>query len=63
MSRKTFLLAVSALIAGAAVLLAVSHWRGSGRRARPSFVKTDGVRFVVDGRPFRFVGANVGRNR
>jgi mannan endo-1,4-beta-mannosidase len=59
MSRKQLLLAVSALIAGAAVLFAVSNWRGRGRRARPSFVKTDGARFAVDGKPFRFVGANV----
>lgn len=50
------LLAVSALIAGAAVLFAISSWRGHGR---PSFVQTDRSRFVVDGKPFRFVGANV----
>ena len=56
MSRKQLLLAVSALIAGAAVLFAVSSWRNRGR---PSFVQTDRGRFVVDGKPFRFVGANV----
>src|SRR5258708_39315646 len=59
MSRKQLLFAVSALIAGAAVLFAVSSWRSSWRRGRPSFVKTDRARFVVDGKPFRFVGANV----
>ena len=59
MSRKQLLLAVSALVAGAAVLFAVAQWRGRSRRGRPSFVKTDGVRFIVDGKPFRFVGANV----
>src|SRR5207237_5161936 len=42
----------------AAVLFAISNWRGGGSRGRPSFVKTDGIRFVVDGKPFRFVGAN-----
>jgi mannan endo-1,4-beta-mannosidase len=56
MSRKQLLLAVSALIAGAAVLFAILSWRGRGR---PSFVQTDRGRFVVDGKPFRFVGANV----
>ena len=59
MSRKQLLLAVSALIAGTAVLFAISSWRGSGRRGRPAFVKADGSRFVIDGKPFRFVGANV----
>src|SRR5260221_14074513 len=59
MSRKQLLLAVSALIAGAAVLFAISSWRGSGRRGRPAFAKADGSRFVIDGKPFRFVGANV----
>jgi mannan endo-1,4-beta-mannosidase len=59
MSRKQLLLAVSALIAGAAVLFAISSWRGSGRRGRPAFVKADGSRFIIDGKPFRFVGANV----
>lgn len=53
------LFAVFALIAGAAVLFAISNWRGSARRGRPAFVQTDGPRLVIDGRPFRFVGANV----
>ncbi len=53
------LLAVSVLIAGAAILFAVFNWRASGQRGRPGFVKSDGFRFVVDGKPFRFVGANV----
>jgi mannan endo-1,4-beta-mannosidase len=59
MSRKQLLFAVSALIAGAAVLFAISKWRDSGRRGRPAFVYTDGARFMIDGKPFRFVGANV----
>jgi len=59
MSRKHLLFAVSALLAGAAVLFAISKWRGEGRRGRPAFVQTDGARFVIDGKPFRFVGANV----
>jgi mannan endo-1,4-beta-mannosidase len=58
MSRKQLLLAAFALIAGAAVLFAISNWRG-GRHRRPAFVQTDGPRLVIDGLPFRFVGANV----
>jgi len=59
MSRKQLLFAAFALIAGAAVLFAISNWRGSRRRGRPSFVQTNGPRLVIDGKPFRFVGANV----
>src|SRR5436190_1803538 len=59
MSRKQLLFAVSALIAGAAVLFAISKWRDGRRRGRPAFVYTDGARFMIDGQPFRFVGANV----
>jgi len=58
MSRKQLLFAVSALIAGAAVLFAISKWRDSGRHGRPAFVYTNGARFMIDGKPFRFVGAN-----
>jgi mannan endo-1,4-beta-mannosidase len=59
MSRRQFLFAVSALIAGAAILFAISKWRDSGRRGRPAFVYTDSARFMIDGKPFRFVGANL----
>lgn len=58
MSRKQLLVAAFALIAGAAVLFAISKWRGAGGRGRPAFVQTDGPRLVIDGKPFRFVGAN-----
>ena len=44
------------LIAGAAVLLAISHWPDRGRAG---FVQARNGRFVIDGKPFRFVGANV----
>jgi mannan endo-1,4-beta-mannosidase len=59
MSRKQLLFAAFVLLAGAAVLFALSSWRGSSRRHRPAFVQADGPRLVVDGKPFRFVGANV----
>ncbi len=53
------LLAALALIAGAAVLFVIWSWRGNARRGRPGFVQAYNGRFVIDGRPFRFVGANV----
>jgi mannan endo-1,4-beta-mannosidase len=59
MSRKQLLFAASALLAGAAVLFAIYSWRGGARRGRPAFVQANGPRLVIDGKPFRFVGANV----
>lgn len=56
MNRKTFLLAALAVIAGAALFYATRERR---RPSRPGFVSTRGASFVVDGRPFRFAGANV----
>lgn len=57
MNRKRLLFAALAIIAGAAVLFAIANWPGG--RGRPGFVQRSGARFTVDGRPFRFVGANV----
>ena len=59
MERKHLVLAAFALIAGAAVLFGISSWRGAGKRGRAGFVQSNNFRFVIDGRPFRFVGANV----
>src|SRR2546423_3497250 len=59
MQRKQLVLAAFALIAGAAVLFGISNWRSAGKRGRPGFVQSNDFRFVIDGRPFRFVGANV----
>jgi mannan endo-1,4-beta-mannosidase len=56
MQRKYLLLAALVLVAGAAVLLVISNWP---ERGRPGFVQARNGRFVIDGRPFRFVGANV----
>lgn len=58
MSKRLFL-AASALLAVAAIVFAFSSWRAGTGSARPGFVRANGVRFTVDGRPFRFVGANV----
>lgn len=59
MLRKRLFYAAFALIAGAAILFAVFNWRDAGARSRPGFVQVTGGRFIVDRRPFRFVGANV----
>jgi mannan endo-1,4-beta-mannosidase len=59
MLRKRLLFAAFAVIAGAAVLFAILNWGRGGRRGRPAFVQTAGGQFVIDGRPFRFAGANV----
>ena len=39
-------------------MFAIYSWR-SDRPRRPGFVQTLGGKFVIDRRPFRFVGANV----
>jgi mannan endo-1,4-beta-mannosidase len=59
MSRKQLLLAASVLIAVAAVLFALTKRRESAGRVPAGIVRASGVRFLLDGRPFRFVGANV----
>ncbi|HYV25273.1 MAG TPA: cellulase family glycosylhydrolase, partial [Pyrinomonadaceae bacterium] len=59
MQRKQWFLAAFALIAGAAVLFGIFSWRSAGKRGRAGFVQSNNFRFVIDGRPFRFVGANV----
>jgi mannan endo-1,4-beta-mannosidase len=58
MLRKSlFLVALAGLLAGAAYFF-FTQMGDSTRPARPGFVSTSGARFVVDGRPFRFTGAN-----
>lgn len=60
MSRRHFIFAAFALMLGAAFFFVADGVRHSARarRARPGFVSTRGSQFVIDGRPFRFVGAN-----
>ena len=58
MNRK-LLLAASVLVAVAAVLFAISKKRDSAWRAPAGIVSARGIRFLLDGRPYRFVGANV----
>lgn len=59
MQKNRLFLAALALIAGAAVFFAILSWRGNARHSRPDFVQAESGRFVLNGRPFRFVGANV----
>ncbi len=59
MVKKALVIAALALAVGAAFLLfRQGSDAGSGARPR-AFVRTRGSRFVVNGKPFRFVGANV----
>jgi mannan endo-1,4-beta-mannosidase len=57
--KTTLIYIVLAAAAGAAIFLAASD--PAARRERPpdGFVGRSGTRLVADGRPFRFVGANV----
>ncbi len=57
MLKKPMLLAAFAFLAGAAIFFAAQERKA--RPARRGFVSTSGTRFVIDGQPFRFVGANV----
>jgi mannan endo-1,4-beta-mannosidase len=58
MGRKTLLLvALAGLLAGAAYFFFAQT--SSERAIRRGFVSTRGTRFILDGRPFRFTGANV----
>jgi mannan endo-1,4-beta-mannosidase len=62
MCRKSLLgLALACGLSGAALFFSACDPRGGGdaRQARQGFVARDGARFVIDGKPFRFAGANV----
>ena len=53
------MIAALTLVVGAAFFLFRQHSKSSPGSRSDRFVRTRGSRFVVDGRPFRFVGANV----
>lgn len=57
MVKKIFAVAALALAVGAAFFILSEQ--GPSSDLPGSFVRTRGRRFVVDGKPFRFVGANV----
>ena len=59
MRKKIFVTAAAlALIVSAAFFISCAR-SSADRTSSGSFVKTRGTRFVIDGRPLRFVGANV----
>ncbi|HYE66426.1 MAG TPA: cellulase family glycosylhydrolase [Pyrinomonadaceae bacterium] len=55
--KKLILFAAFALMLGAAVYYLAQE--RDERNARQGFIQRRGARFVIDGRPFRFVGANI----
>ena len=52
-------MAALALAVGAAFFIFHGDGPSAEHRSRNAFVRTRGSRFVIGGRPFRFVGANV----
>ena len=67
MSRKLLAIAALVVLLGAAIFFVARSQRTNSlnptvrRSSNPpaGFVTTDGMRFTIDGKPFRFVGANV----
>lgn len=59
MVKKLLVVAALAVSVGAALFLFRGKLDGEQHPARPGFVHVRDGRFFVDGRPFRFVGANV----
>src|SRR5438445_5252810 len=59
MVRKLLVIAALAVAVGAAFLVLHERLSSNGNSARKGFVQTRASRFFADGRPFRFVGANV----
>lgn len=58
MVKKTLIIAALAIIAGAAFLFYERRHEKTAPRSSP-FVRTRGNQFLLNGQPFRFVGANV----
>jgi len=59
MQKKAFVIAALALGVGTAFLLVREQNHSNNHAAPNAFVRTSGSRFVIAGKPFRFVGANV----
>src|SRR6266542_7084355 len=58
MAKRLLLIAALAIVGAAFFLISQRNYSSPGPIPH-SFVRTRGNRFVIDGRPFRFVGANV----
>src|SRR4029079_13062346 len=59
MQKKVLVIAALALVVGTAFLLFRQQTFPDGKAAPTAFVRTRGSHFVISGKPFRFVGANV----
>lgn len=59
MAKRLVLITALALLVGAAFFLIGRRGNSFSGSSFDSFVRVRGSRFVIDGRPFRFVGANV----
>jgi mannan endo-1,4-beta-mannosidase len=59
MQKKVFVIAALALLVGAAFLLLREQTHADNNSPPTTFVRARGSRFVINGKPFRFVGANV----
>jgi len=57
--KKLFAFAALTIVVGAAFFFVREDSPAAPGEARDLFVRTRGSRFVIDGKPFRFVGANV----
>lgn len=57
--KQNFFFLVLALVMGVAIMLSVRDDGARRKSVPPHFVTTSGTRFVADGQPFRFAGANV----
>src|ERR1700750_2971198 len=59
MSKKSLVIAALALLASAAIFVLIASNRSHEASPENRFVRSRGTRFVINGKPFRFVGANV----
>ena len=59
MSKNSFVIAALVLVGSAAILFYGCRPNAGGDSSHGQFVQRRGGRFEIDGRPFRFVGANV----
>src|SRR5215213_8411353 len=59
MNKKLLVVAALVLVGSAAILFLVASRNSASNTPNDSFVRQRGGRFVIGGKPFRFVGANV----
>jgi len=59
MGKKQILYAALSIFVGAAFFFALKQGERAGHATRPGFIGTRGATFTLDGKPFRFAGANI----